>query len=108
MTIYHITSQAYFEDQIRNKEYFSPSFDQEKFIHLSKKEQVSSTLQQYYCGQDNLVLLHLNASKMGQLLMEEPSSSGEMFPHLYGPILLEYILDIQNLSIITKDFNPWE
>ncbi len=108
MTIYHITPKEYFKDQIKNKEYFSLSFDQEKFIHLSKKEQVSGTLQRYYNGKENLVLLHLDAHKMGKLLIEEPSTTGEMFPHLYGPILPEYILKIQNLSSITEDYNPWE
>ena len=36
--IYHITEEKYFESQKQTGEYFSPTFTEEGFIHLSTKK----------------------------------------------------------------------
>lgn len=107
MEIFHITSKTYFNNQIENGHYFSPTFEQEKFIHLSFKNQVAGTLLRYFLGQNDLILLQLNHEKIERDLVIEPSTNGELFPHLYGPIVKDHILKVTELSTITSDFDSW-
>ena len=96
-TIYHITDKTYYDAQMLNKIYYSPTFEQEKFIHLSTKKQVNSTLKNYYKGVKNLILLHINVEKLGSKLKYEAASNGDIFPHIYGPIEREAIISFETL-----------
>ncbi len=95
--IYHITEKSFFESQIEKGEYFSPTFKQEKFIHLSTKNQVADTLKKYYSGVKGLVLLQISADQINENLKYEAASNGELFPHLYGPIPQNAILIVEEI-----------
>jgi uncharacterized protein (DUF952 family) len=96
--IYHITEKTYFDNQIVSGEYFSPTFDTEKFIHLSTKNQVKATLDRYYLGKKGLILLEIDSEKIKTNLKYELASNGELFPHLYAPLLKEVIINIEKIS----------
>jgi uncharacterized protein (DUF952 family) len=96
--IFHILEENYFESQKLNGEYFSPTFDEEGFIHLSTKNQVENTLKRYYSGKSGLVLLHIETSKIVAELKYELASNGEFFPHIYGPINLDAIVEIEKIN----------
>lgn len=95
--IYHITEKSFFESQIESGKYISPSFETEKFIHLSTKNQVNDTLKRYYAGQKGLVLLQIDAKKISENLKYEAATNGELFPHLYEPIPREAILIVEEI-----------
>jgi uncharacterized protein (DUF952 family) len=54
------------------------------YIHFSTAGQMQVTAARHFAGQQNLVLLALDAEKLGLALKWEPSRGGELFPHLYG------------------------
>lgn len=55
------------------------------FLHFSTAAQLPETLRRYYAGQDDLVLIAVDAGALGNKLKWEYSASrGEDFPHLYG------------------------
>ena len=54
------------------------------FIHFSTAAQVKETAAKHFAGQDDLVLLRVDAEKLGDALKWEPSRGGALFPHLYG------------------------
>ena len=57
------------------------------FLHFSTAEQLPETLRRYYAGQDDLMLVALDAAALGAALKWEFSRSrGENFPHLYAPL----------------------
>ena len=62
------------------------------FIHFSGEEQVESTLKKYYSNEKNLILLKVETLKLDHLIWEQ-SSDGNMFPHLYSPLNIKYIVD---------------
>ncbi len=95
--IYHITEKSFFESQMVNGEYFSPTFVEEGFIHLSTKNQVENTLERYYSGVKGLVLLQIEAKQIEEKLKYEAATNGELFPHLYGPITQQAILIVEEL-----------
>jgi uncharacterized protein (DUF952 family) len=57
------------------------------FLHFSTRTQLPETLRRYYAGQDDLMLVAVQADRLGTALKWEHSPSrGEDFPHLYAPL----------------------
>lgn len=56
------------------------------FIHFSSAEHVAATAARHFAGQDNLVLLAIDAAALGVALRYEVSRGGALFPHLYGEL----------------------
>lgn len=55
------------------------------FLHFSTASQLPETLRLYYAGQDDLMLIAVEADALGfALKWEHAPSRGEDFPHLYG------------------------
>jgi uncharacterized protein (DUF952 family) len=57
------------------------------FLHFSTRPQLAETLRRYYAGQTDLMLVAVEADKLGVgLKWEHSPSRGEDFPHLYAPL----------------------
>ena len=97
-TIYHIVSPSWWET-FANKDYYeSETLSEENFIHLSTLEQVNGTLANYFTGSKRLFLLHINASKLtSNLVYEDLFETGIAFPHLYGRLNKEAVVEVQEL-----------
>ena len=63
------------------------------YIHFSTAEQVAETAAKHFSGENDLTLLALEADKLGPTLKWEPSRGGQLFPHLYGPLRLDDVLE---------------
>lgn len=77
------------------------------FIHFSTAEQVAETAAKYFAGHDDLVLIAVSAARLGDKLRFEPSRSGALFPHLYGPLPENAIVWAKRLPLLpggTHDF----
>lgn len=97
-TIYHIVDPAWWET-FANKDYYeSETLSQEKFIHLSILEQVNGTLVNFFKGSNRLFLLHIDASKLiSNLVYEDLFDTGIAFPHLYGRLNKDAVVQVQEL-----------
>lgn len=62
------------------------SLEEEGFIHCSFPEQVQATADRYYRGRDDIVLLRIDPDRLEVDVVVEEASSGDRFPHVYGPI----------------------
>ncbi len=99
--IYHITSQAAWDAAQQAGVYSAPSLDAEGFIHLSTRAQVLPVADLLYGGQTGLLLLAVDESRLEAPLQWEgpagptPDSVADdaRFPHLYGPLNLEAVVD---------------
>ena len=68
------------------------------FLHFSTRPQLAETLRRYYAGQDDLMLVAVNAEALGAALRwEYAASRGEDFPHLYGPLPRASVLWVRAL-----------
>ena len=98
MIIYHVTSKAQWQQALAQGYYEAPSLALEGFIHFSQKEQVQGVLERYYQQQTNLILLHIDTTKLSMPLRYEMASSiNEAFPHLYGRLNVEAVVDIAEI-----------
>lgn len=61
------------------------------YIHFSTAEQVRETAAKHFAGQDDLVLVGVEAALLGEALRWEPSRGGALFPHLYAPLSLDAV-----------------
>jgi len=56
------------------------------FIHFSTREQIAESARRHRAGQTGLVLIAVEAERLGTRLCWEASRGGALFPHLYGPL----------------------
>ena len=56
------------------------------FIHLSTADQVRETAAKHFAGQTGLLLVAVDAARLGSALKYEVSRGGALFPHLYAPL----------------------
>lgn len=57
------------------------------FIHFSTAAQAEETALKHFADVDGLWLIAVDADGLGEHLRWEPSRGGDMFPHLYRPML---------------------
>lgn len=96
--IYHVTTEADWKQAKENGFYESPSLKNEGFIHCSQEEQVAGVLQRYFVGKTNLVKLVIDTDKLtSQFIYEWSPSTTDTFPHVYGPINLDAVVDAQKI-----------
>ena len=62
------------------------------YIHLSTAQQLTETVEKHFAGQSGLHLAAVDLGSFGESLKWEPSRGGQLFPHLYGPLLLETVI----------------
>jgi uncharacterized protein (DUF952 family) len=72
---------------------------QDGYIHFSTAEQVRETAQRHFAGQDDLLLVAIDADSLGEALRYEPSRGGDLFPHLYAPLSLSAVRWVKPLPL---------
>ena len=78
----------------------SPDDKRDGFIHLSSAPQVRATCAIHFARERDLLLVAIEAERLGPSLKWETSRKGEKFPHLYGPLRLT---DVRSVLAITGD-----
>ncbi|MGX5775261.1 DUF952 domain-containing protein [Methylorubrum zatmanii] len=71
------------------------------FIHFSTAGQVAETAARHFAGQDDLLLVAVEAEALGEALRFEPSRGGALFPHLYGELPLSAVRSVVDLPLGT-------
>jgi uncharacterized protein (DUF952 family) len=93
--IYHITYKKDWEKALETSSYETASLAKEGFIHCSEENQVAATLERYYAGEQNLVKLVIDPAKLKSSLIHEWSPSNtETFPHIYGAINIDAVVEV--------------
>lgn len=86
-TIYKICPAAAWREAERQGAYRGSADDaRDGFIHFSTAAQVAGTAAKHFAGQDDLVLVAVQAEALGAALRWEPSRGGDLFPHLYAEL----------------------
>lgn len=83
----HITTTDEWQQYQHQTLYEAPSLANEGFIHCSTFKQVVGVVNQWFKGQQELLLLVIDSSKLkSPLKYEDLYNHGDEFPHLYGPL----------------------
>jgi uncharacterized protein (DUF952 family) len=78
----------------------SPADLADGYVHLSTAEQVEETARRHFAGEDGLVLLTLDKTRLEPSLRWEPARGGQLFPHLYRELAIEDVIHWQDLPLV--------
>ena len=87
--IYHLAFRSDWEAALAAGEYVAPSLAEEGFIHASgDEEQMLRVAARLFAGREDLLALDVDTERLGEdsPVIREPARSGEIYPHVYGPI----------------------
>jgi uncharacterized protein (DUF952 family) len=71
----------------------------DNFIHFSTAAQAAETAAKHFAAQGDLLLIRVDAGKLGNALKWEPSRGGALFPHLYGDLDLTAVIGVEPLLL---------
>jgi uncharacterized protein (DUF952 family) len=100
-SILHLTTHLAWSAAQSHGQYSADSLAGQGFIHCSKVDQIMRVANSFYSGQPDLVLLLIDPRLLKSELRWEPGADlvSELFPHVYGPINLDAVLQV-------LDFEP--
>lgn len=99
MLIYHIVLPEVWERSKYKSFYEADSLAQEGFIHCSYEDQLADVIERYYSSADEIVVLSLDANRLTSPLVSEPSTNNEPYPHIYGPINLDAVVNAETRPV---------
>lgn len=80
--------------------YDGPAEDRgDGFLHFSTAAQIVESARRHRAGQAGLVLISVEAERLGNRLRWEESRGGDLFPHLYGPLFLDEVAEVVPLPL---------
>ena len=87
--IFHLAFRADWEAGVAAGEYVAPSLAEEGFIHASAdEEQMLRVAARLFAGRTDLLALEVDIDRLHEEspVIREAARSGEIYPHVYGPI----------------------
>ena len=99
MTIYHIVLPQKWNSLELDAAYVADSLEMEGFIHCSYHHQLGAVLKRYYANVKEVIILSIDTERLTSRLVEEPSTNNEVYPHIYGPINRDSIIDVKTREL---------
>ena len=102
--IFHIARRSAWDEAVAAGEYrqstVDATLDEEGFIHASTAAQVQGVADRYYQDvADELVLLVIDPERLDvELRWEAPAGRDERYPHLYGPLKVDAVVEVRPIS----------
>ncbi|MXN65954.1 DUF952 domain-containing protein [Stappia sp. GBMRC 2046] len=94
-----VTSTQWAEAQSAGRFDGAPVDQADGFIHFSSADQVRETAAKHFGGQSGLLLVGVEAEKLGDALKWEVSRGGALFPHLYASLDLAKVGWVNDLPL---------
>ena len=98
--IYHLVPESHWESAQFAPEYRADSLATEGFIHCSKDHaQALAVANRLYGGHQDMLVLEVETERLTSSLKHEPSRSGEIYPHIYGPLNTGAVTGVLKLQV---------
>ena len=69
------------------------TLEEEGFIHCSYAHQVAHVVATYFRDVDGLLVLVIDPQRVKAEIREESAGGDERFPHIYGPLNLDAVIE---------------
>lgn len=103
--IYKICTPEEWDSFQKNGSFEGNALDlRDGFIHLSHAHQVQRIAQKYFPTESIILLDILPDTGLGDMRWE-PSSTGDLYPHLYGNLKIENVQQSRKIKSSTFDFS---
>ena len=94
MNIFHITEQSTWQEAKHNTFYEGDTLSVDGFIHCCLFEQIVDVLLNWFKWKHDVVILEIDPGILLSPVKYENLEGGlEMFPHVYGPINLDAVIN---------------
>jgi uncharacterized protein (DUF952 family) len=94
----HVCEAADWAAAQRDDEHRPGSLREVGFVHLSTPQQVHLPANRLYAGRDDLLLLHVDPTRLDAPVRWEPGVATDpasmVFPHLYGPLPVAAVIAV--------------
>ncbi len=98
--IYHLILASDWEAGEAAGEVRPGSLADEGFIHCSADDaQALAVARRLYSGQGGMVVLEVDTGKLLSPVKREASRSGEIYPHIYGPLNADAVVRVRLLEL---------
>lgn len=95
MKIFHILSRDEWHEAKKAGTYHPVTLEKEGFIHCSKADQLLKVANSFFKGQDHLLVLRIDQTKVSAEIKVEPPLeapwSDVHYPHIYGDLNLDSV-----------------
>lgn len=103
--ILHITTPSQVLVGKQQGKYSCVSLEREGFIHACTPEQFMGVIERFFLGQEGLVLLFIDPEKVQSEIRWEAVLDHGIFPHIYGALNLDAVLQEVSLPrVVTEEF----
>ena len=92
--IFHITTRDQWTRAVSAGEYRGDTLATEGFIHCSREDQITEVANTRFRGRNDLVLVHIDDSRLRAPLIDEATEGVEEFPHIHGPLNLDAVVKV--------------
>ena len=98
--LYHLALAGNWAEAAEAGEYrvsgLGMTLEEEGFIHCSLPNQVQRTADKFYRYRPDVLLLTIDPDRLtAPLRLESNHPGGEAYPHLYGPLNLDAVVDVR-------------
>lgn len=100
--IFHLAPTADIHRAARKGEYSPGSLGVDGFIHCAYAHQVQAVADRLFSDSADLTLLEIDPALVTSRIAEDAASSGERFPHIYGPLAMSAVVTVRELK---RDFD---
>lgn len=97
--IFHLITKQDWETAQDVREWRPGSLADEGFVHCSNgEEQLVRVARRLYSGRDDMLALEVDTEKLHYPVITEASRSGELYPHIYGPLELDAVVAVWSVN----------
>lgn len=101
--VYHIVLPEVWA-RFKDRDFYeAESLRTEGFIHCSFAAQIEAVLQRYYKTAEKVLILTIDTERLKSKPVAEPSTGSEIYPHIYGAINRDAIVEIKEKQIEAAD-----
>jgi uncharacterized protein (DUF952 family) len=113
--IYHMCKRLDWQNSKESGFYLGSADDLvDGFLHFSTAAQVAESAARHRAGIADLLLITVDANNLGPSLKWEPSRADQLFPHLYGSLVVAKVISVCDLPLgedgfheFPDDITPW-
>ncbi|HAF61651.1 MAG TPA: DUF952 domain-containing protein [Anaerolineaceae bacterium] len=95
MNIYHIVTAGTWREALEYGTYNADTLKNEGFIHCCTLTQIAGVKEMWFKGISDLLQLEIDPQLLSSdLKYEDSHQTGELFPHIYGPLNLDAVIKV--------------
>ena len=106
--IYHLTTAPAWDEAQAAGAYRAASLASEGFLHASTAGQVEGSANRYFAGHPTILVLTVDLGRVAvPVRWERSPHADDPFPHLYGPLNLDAVVDVTTWARSADDSFRW-